>query len=82
MDRDIVLYRLGHIHHTDGYKQYLYIGTFQVLEDIKEAILRLKDQTGFNEYSLDSFTIEKVILNQLYWKNGFTSLLENIDIEL
>jgi|GEM_PF-1862429 len=76
------LYRLTHIHHNNGYKQELYIGTFDSKDIMKKAILHLMDQPGFNKFSIDSFIIDKIILDQIYWENGFYRLFREIDIPL
>lgn len=81
MKKGRVFYRLEHIHHTSGDRLELYIGTYGSLELIKEAILKLKDKPGFKEFSLNSFSVNKIVVNQTYWEHGFTSLIENIDVE-
>ena len=78
-----IVYTLNHIHHNSGYKQNIYIGTFQTVELIKDAIIQLKDKIGFNKFSIDSFIITKHQLNDYsYWENGFQTLIEEIDIPL
>lgn len=75
------LYRLEHIHKTDGYIQRLYIGLFDSRNKIKETIEDLILQLGFKLHSKEAFHIIEVEVDKTYWDKGFESK-NGEDIEL
>lgn len=48
-----------------------FIGVYSSIENAKLAIKRLQDKEGFRDYPLDCFYIDKYIINQDHWQEGF-----------
>lgn len=74
-------YRLEHYHVTYGYLNSVYIGTFTSLQLVEEVIDRLIDKPGFNKHPRSCFKIQKVIVDDFGWKNGFVKTTEG-DVEI
>lgn len=75
------LYRLEHLHNTDGYDQELYIGLFSSIEEVEKAIEQLIDQPGFKNHPRECFRISEKKVDMFEWKNGFETI-SGKDVEI
>jgi homoserine kinase type II len=54
----------------DGSEYYKLIGVFSAIETAEEAMYALSSLPGFADYP-DGFTIDKYIIDEINWKEGF-----------
>lgn len=77
----MILYRLEHHHKTDGYDQVLYLGLFDSVSKVNEAIDKLIKEVGFKSHPRNAFKIMEVNLDQIYWEEGFNRVGDE-DVEI
>jgi len=67
-------YELYHVYDNEESEEITkFIGVFSSLKKIDNAIEKLMDQPGFNEFSSENFIISQSKLNEYEWKEGFCS---------
>jgi hypothetical protein len=61
------------VHHEcedENYEYQTFLGIFTTVEKAKSAVNLIKKDPDFIEFQ-DGFLIEKIIINERYWTEGF-----------
>lgn len=67
------VYVLEHSYELDECDESKLIGIYSSKQAAQDAITRLQSQPGFRDYP-DNFTIDRYVLDQDHWKEGFITM--------
>jgi len=73
------VYRVEHVYEEDGIEEVKFIGVFSSMEKAQEVVAQLIYKSGFINYPMDAFQINKTKIDRIGWAEGFCSLEEALD---